>query len=80
MIVPRRLCRCGESRERCRPFGHGAVQPGRGDATAEQTDVESFAVLEPEADGFRNYQKKQYSVPAEEMLLDKAHLLTLSAP
>ncbi|MCW5723798.1 MAG: catalase/peroxidase HPI [Maricaulaceae bacterium] len=54
--------------------------PGRTDATAEQTDVESFSVLEPIADGFRNYQKKQYSVPAEHMLVDKAHLLTLTAP
>ena len=54
--------------------------PGRTDATAEQTDAASFAVLEPEADGFRNYQRKAYSVPAEEMLVDKAQLLTLSAP
>ncbi|MEF8729035.1 MAG: catalase/peroxidase HPI [Accumulibacter sp.] len=54
--------------------------PGRTDATAEQTDADSFAVLEPQADGFRNYQKKAYSVPAEEMLVDRAQLLTLSAP
>jgi catalase-peroxidase len=54
--------------------------PGRTDATAEQTDVESFAALEPEADGFRNYAKTQYTVSAEEMLVDKAHLLTLTAP
>lgn len=54
--------------------------PGRTDATQEQTDVDSFAVLEPEADGFRNYQKKQYTISAEEMLLDKAQLLTLTAP
>ena len=54
--------------------------PGRADATQEQTDVESFAVLEPVADGFRNYLKSQYSVPAEALLVDKAHLLTLSAP
>jgi len=54
--------------------------PGRGDATAEHTDVHSFAVLEPQADGFRNYLKKAYSVPAEKMLVDKAQLLTLSAP
>jgi catalase-peroxidase len=54
--------------------------PGRADAAQEQTDVASFAPLEPEADGFRNYQKKSYSVKAEEMLVDKAQLLTLSAP
>ena len=54
--------------------------PGRTDATQEQTDVDGFAVLEPEADGFRNYQKKQYSISPEEMLLDKAQLLTLTAP
>ncbi|MBN9696315.1 MAG: catalase/peroxidase HPI [Zoogloea sp.] len=54
--------------------------PGRGDATAAQTDAESFSVLEPEADGFRNYQKQAYAVSAEEMLVDKAQLLTLSAP
>jgi catalase-peroxidase len=54
--------------------------PGRTDASQEQTDIESFAVLEPQADGFRNYQKQAYAVSAEEMLLDKAQLLTLSAP
>ena len=54
--------------------------PGRTDALQEQTDVESFAVLEPLADGFRNYQKTAFTVSAEEMLLDKAQLLTLSAP
>ncbi len=54
--------------------------PGRADATQEQTDAESFAVLEPVADGFRNYRKQAYSVSPEEMLLDKAQLLTLSAP
>ena len=54
--------------------------PGRMDASQEQTDVESFAVLEPVADGFRNYRKKAYSVSPEEMLVDKAQLLTLSAP
>ncbi|MBE0649284.1 MAG: catalase/peroxidase HPI [Bacteroidales bacterium] len=54
--------------------------PGRMDASQEQTDVESFAIMEPEADGFRNYSKKDYTVSAEEMLVDKAQLLTLSAP
>ena len=54
--------------------------PGRMDASQEQTDAESFAVLEPVADGFRNYRKKAYSVSPEEMLVDKAQLLTLSAP
>jgi catalase-peroxidase len=54
--------------------------PGRTDASQEQTDVESFAIMEPAADGFRNYQKKQYAVTAEELLLDRAQLLTLTAP
>jgi catalase-peroxidase len=54
--------------------------PGRVDALAEQTEAESFAVLEPIADGFRNYAKQNYSVSAEELLLDKAQLLTLTAP
>ncbi|MDW7646066.1 MAG: catalase/peroxidase HPI [Desulfuromonadales bacterium] len=54
--------------------------PGRTDASQEQTDVEAFAVLEPKADGFRNYQKKKYSVNAEELLVDRAQLLTLTAP
>lgn len=54
--------------------------PGRTDASQEQTDVESFSVLEPQADGFRNYQKQAYSLPAEALLVDKAQLLTLSAP
>ncbi|ENM5902144.1 catalase/peroxidase HPI [Vibrio mimicus] len=54
--------------------------PGRGDATLEQTDVDSFEVLEPVADGFRNWQKKHYVVTPEEMLLDKAQLLRLTAP
>ncbi|MDD3353585.1 catalase/peroxidase HPI [Zoogloea sp.] len=54
--------------------------PGRGDASQAQTDVESFAVLEPEHDGFRNWQKKHYAVQPEEMLLDRAQLLGLTAP
>ncbi|MDA5555366.1 catalase/peroxidase HPI [Shimia sp. MMG029] len=63
--------------------GHDVSVPvtlGRGDATQEQTDVESVGMLEPQADGFRNYQKAQYTVSPEELLLDKAHLLTLTAP
>jgi catalase-peroxidase len=55
-------------------------KPGRMDASAEQTDVESFAVLEPIADGFRNYLKGKYTIPAEALLIDKAQLLTLTAP
>ena len=54
--------------------------PGRGDATQEQTDLESFAVLEPFADGFRNYQKTGFTVSPEQMMLDKAQLLGLTAP
>ncbi len=54
--------------------------PGRADASQEQTEVESFAVLEPVADGFRNYLKKKYAVSAEELLVDRAQLLTLTAP
>ncbi len=54
--------------------------PGRTDASQKQTDVESFAVLEPVADGFRNYQKAKFTVSSEELLLDKAQLLTLTAP
>ncbi|MGH8044382.1 MAG: catalase/peroxidase HPI, partial [Stenotrophomonas sp.] len=63
--------------------GHDVSVPfhaGRTDATQEQTDVESFAVLEPYADGFRNYLKGRYSVPAEALLIDKAQLLTLTGP
>ena len=54
--------------------------PGRADASQDQTDTHSFAVLEPEADGFRNYLKSQYTIPAEAMLVDRAQLMTLSAP
>jgi catalase-peroxidase len=54
--------------------------PGRTDASQEQTDVQSFAVLEPKADGFRNYLKAKYSVSAEELLVDRSQLLTLTAP
>ena len=54
--------------------------PGRADATQEQTDVESFAILEPAGDGFRNYFKPKHKITAEEMLIDKAQLMTLTAP
>ncbi len=54
--------------------------PGRGDATEDQTDVDSFSVLEPLSDGFRNFLKEDYGVSPEEMLLDKSHLLGLTAP
>lgn len=63
--------------------GHKVEVPfaaGRVDASAEQTDADSFAVLEPKADGFRNYQKAKYSVPAEHLLVDRAQLLTLTPP
>ncbi|SCB35851.1 catalase/peroxidase HPI [Rhizobium hainanense] len=63
--------------------GHDMVVPfsaGRTDATQEQTDVEAFAVLEPIVDGFRNYQRRAYTVSSEELLIDKAQLLTLTAP
>ena len=69
--------------EAARAAGHAVEVPflaGRADATAEQTDVESFAVLEPVVDGFRNYQKADYTVSAEELLVEKAQLLTLTAP
>lgn len=63
--------------------GHDVTVPfksGRTDASQEQTDVDSFAVLEPQADGFRNYVKTKYTISAEEMLIDKAQLLTLTVP
>lgn len=63
-------------------YGHSVTvpfTPGRMDASQEQTDVNSFAVLEPMADGFRNYQKKKYTLTTEELLVDKAQLLTLTA-
>ena len=69
--------------EAAKKAGHGVevpFTPGRTDATQEQTDVESFSVLEPTADGFRNYLKTKYSLSAEELLVDKAQLLTLTAP
>ncbi len=77
------LAGCAGVEEAAKKAGHAVTvpfTPGRMDASQEQTDVEAFAVLEPIADGFRNYQKAQYTVSAEELLLDKAQLLTLSAP
>jgi catalase-peroxidase len=77
------LAGCAGVEEAARKAGHAVTvpfTPGRMDALQEQTDVDSFAVLEPIADGFRNYQKGKYSVSAEELLLDKAQLLTLTAP
>ncbi|MEN9433617.1 MAG: hypothetical protein RLZZ422_1206 [Pseudomonadota bacterium] len=74
---------CAAIEKAAQAAGHPITVPfvaGRMDATQEQTDVESFAVLEPIADGFRNYLKGQYSVNAEELLIDKAQLLTLTAP
>ncbi len=77
------LAGCAGVEQAAKAGGHPVTvpfTPGRTDATQEQTDVESFAVLEPIVDGFRNYAKEQYSVPAEELLVDRAQLLTLSAP
>ncbi len=74
---------CAAIEEAARRAGHQLsipFSPGRTDATQAQTDIDSFAVLEPAADGFRNYLKKKYAVPAEELLLDRAQLLTLTAP
>ena len=74
---------CAAVEQAAKKAGHDVevpFTPGRTDATQEQTDVESFAVLEPVADGFRNYQKAKYAVSAEELLVDKAQLLTLTAP
>ncbi len=74
---------CAAIENAAKAAGHSVdvpFTPGRTDATQEQTDVESFEPLEPEADGFRNYSKTTYSVPAEAMLVDRAQLLTLTAP
>jgi catalase-peroxidase len=74
---------CAAIEEAAKRAGHDVsvpFTPGRTDASQAATDVESFAVLEPRADGFRNYLKKTYSVSAEEMLVDRAQLLTLTAP
>mgnify|MGYP006287198987 FL=1 len=74
---------CAGVEQAAKNAGHDITvpfSPGRTDATREQTDAESFSVLEPAADGFRNYLKARYAVSAEEMLIDKAQLLTLTAP
>jgi catalase-peroxidase len=74
---------CAGVEQAAKNSGHNVTvsfTPGRTDASQEQTDVESFAVLEPVADGFRNYLKTKYTVSAEELLIDRAQLLTLSAP
>ena len=74
---------CAGIEQAAKSAGHDVTvpfTPGRTDASQEQTDVESFAVLEPAADGFRNYLKTGYTVSAEEMLVDRAQLLTLTAP
>jgi len=74
---------CAAIEQAAKNAGHAALvpfTPGRTDASQEQTDVESFAVLEPAADGFRNYLKTEYTVSAEALLVDKAQLMTLTAP
>jgi len=77
------LAGCAGVEQAAKNAGHDVTvpfTPGRMDASQEQTDVASFAVLEPVADGFRNYQKSRYAVSAEKLLVDKAQLLTLTAP
>jgi len=77
------LAGCTGIEKAAKNAGHDVKVPftgGRADATQEQTDVESFAVLEPAADGFRNYFKPKHAVSAEELLVDKAQLMTLTAP
>ena len=77
------LAGCAGVEQAARNAGHEVTvpfTPGRMDASPEQTDIESFAVLEPIADGFRNYLKGKYTVPAEALLIDRAQLLTLTAP
>jgi catalase-peroxidase len=74
---------CAAVEQAAKNAGHDVTvpfTPGRADASQEQTDVESIAVLEPAADGFRNYLKTKYAISAENMLVDRAQLLTLSAP
>jgi catalase-peroxidase len=77
------LAGCAAVEQGAKNAGHGATvpfTPGRMDASQAQTDVEAMKVLEPVADGFRNYLKKDYAVPADALLIDKAQLLTLTAP
>jgi len=77
------LAGCAGIEKAAKDAGHEVTvpfAPGRMDASQEQTDAASFSVLEPKADGFRNYQKEKYAVSAEEMLVDRAQLLTLTAP
>ncbi|MGB3647604.1 MAG: catalase/peroxidase HPI [Desulfobulbales bacterium] len=77
------LSGCAGVEQAAKNAGHDVTvpfSPGRTDASQEQTDVKAFAVLEPAADGFRNYLKAKYSVTAEELLVDRAQLLTLTAP
>src|ERR1700691_5524104 len=77
------LAGCAGVEKAAKNAGHGVTvpfTPGRTDASQKQTDVDSFAVLEPIADGFRNYLKGKYSVPSETLLIDKGPLLTLTAP
>jgi catalase-peroxidase len=77
------LAGCAGVEQAAKAAGHDVTvpfRPGRTDASQEQTDAASFAALEPAADGFRNYQKAKYAVSAEELLVDRAQLLTLTAP
>jgi catalase-peroxidase len=77
------LAGCAGVEQAAKNAGHDVTvpfSPGRTDASQEQTDVEAFAVLEPAADGFRNYLKTRFAIPAEELLVDRAQLLTLTAP
>ena len=77
------LAGCAGVEKAAKDAGHDVLVPfipGRMDASQEQTDVDAFAVLEPEADGFRNYLKNKFTIPTEELLVDKAQLLTLTAP
>ncbi|MCA9809168.1 MAG: catalase-peroxidase, partial [Candidatus Dadabacteria bacterium] len=77
------LAGCAGVEQAAKNAGHNVTvpfTPGRADASQEETDIESFTYLEPEADGFRNYLKGRYTVKPEEMLVDRAQLLTLSVP